>query len=255
MWRASRSVVGNGSLVATLGSRRSPQHQRRKEKTASAANDLRTLLSTVRVGGDPHLTRHRLHRFLSWCIDSQIPELLTLAATIDEWWPEINTFVQTGITNARTEGYNRLSQTGQTCRMRFPKSRQFSTPDTIPLHPQTAGRDPDFMLIARSKSKSRDKGVAENCDHARLAVRILARTVHSPQRKRDRRYSIHFGQRLPQLRGPRSAATNLRPPSGMPGAMSWARSICSRPSDARASNGSSMPRRAGPAMGRRCHCQ
>ena len=73
-----------------------------------AKEELRTLLSTVRVGGDPHLTRHRLHRFLAWCIDSQIPELLTLAATIDQRWPEINAFVQTGITNARTEGYNRL---------------------------------------------------------------------------------------------------------------------------------------------------
>jgi hypothetical protein len=69
---------------------------------------LRTLLSTVRTGGDSHLTRHRLHRFLTWCIDSQIPELLTLAATIDTWWPEINANIHTGITNARTEGYNRL---------------------------------------------------------------------------------------------------------------------------------------------------
>ena len=39
---------------------------------------------------------------------SQIPELLTLAATIDAWWPEINAYVHTGITNARAEGYNRL---------------------------------------------------------------------------------------------------------------------------------------------------
>jgi transposase len=73
-----------------------------------AKEELRTLLSTVRVGGDTHLTRHRLHRFLTWCIDSQIPELLTLAGTVDTWWPEINAFVTTGITNARTEGYNRL---------------------------------------------------------------------------------------------------------------------------------------------------
>jgi transposase len=64
-----------------------------------AKEELRTLLSTVRVGGDAHLTRHRLHRFLAWCIDSQIPELLTLASTVDTWWPEINAFVQTGITN------------------------------------------------------------------------------------------------------------------------------------------------------------
>ncbi|WP_242603479.1 transposase [Mycolicibacterium thermoresistibile] len=73
-----------------------------------AKEELRTLLSTVRLGGDPHLTRHRLHRFLSWCIDSKIPELLALASTVDTWWPEINAFLVTGITNARTEGYNRL---------------------------------------------------------------------------------------------------------------------------------------------------
>jgi len=45
-----------------------------------AKEELRALLSTVRVGGDPHLTRHRLHRFLAWCIDSQISELLTSTA-------------------------------------------------------------------------------------------------------------------------------------------------------------------------------
>lgn len=73
-----------------------------------AKEELRTLLSTVRVGGDAHLTRHRLHRFLAWCIDSNIPELLALAKTVDAWWPEINAFVRTGVTNARTEGYNRL---------------------------------------------------------------------------------------------------------------------------------------------------
>jgi transposase len=73
-----------------------------------AKEELRALLATVRVGGDAHLTRHRLHRFLAWCIDSQIPELLTMATTVDAWWPEITAFVTTGITNAPTEGYNRL---------------------------------------------------------------------------------------------------------------------------------------------------
>ena len=73
-----------------------------------AKEELRTLLSSVRTGGDPHLTRHRLHRFLTWCIDSQIPELLTLATTVDTWWPEINACIATGITNTHTEGYNRL---------------------------------------------------------------------------------------------------------------------------------------------------
>ena len=51
-------------------------------------------------------------------------------------------------------GLQPACQTGQTRRLRVPKSRQLRPPDTIPLHPQTAGRNPDFMLIARSKSKS-----------------------------------------------------------------------------------------------------
>jgi transposase len=38
-----------------------------------AKEELRTLLSTVRVGGDAHLTRHRLHRLLTWCVDSRSP--------------------------------------------------------------------------------------------------------------------------------------------------------------------------------------
>jgi len=73
-----------------------------------AKEELRTVLSTVRSRGDPHLARHRLHRFLAWCIDSQVPELMAQAGTVDTWWPEINAFITTGITNARTEGYNRL---------------------------------------------------------------------------------------------------------------------------------------------------
>jgi len=101
-----------------------------------AKEELRTLLSTTRVGGDAHLTRHRLHRFFSWCIDSQIPELLTLATTVDTWWPEINAFLTSGITNARTEGYNRLlkqvkrvgcgfrNRTNSTRRIRFHCTRK-----------------------------------------------------------------------------------------------------------------------------------
>ncbi|MDM3930209.1 hypothetical protein, partial [Mycobacterium intracellulare] len=42
----------------------------------------------------------------------------------------------------------------QACQLRIPESRALGPPDTIPLHPQTAGRNPDSMLIARSKSKS-----------------------------------------------------------------------------------------------------
>ena len=48
------------------------------------------------------------HTFYQWCADAQIPELTTLAETIETWWPAIEVFLTTGLTNARTEGTNRL---------------------------------------------------------------------------------------------------------------------------------------------------
>ncbi len=36
-----------------------------------------------------------------------MPETTRLASTIDTWWPHIEAFLMTGVTNARTEGYNR----------------------------------------------------------------------------------------------------------------------------------------------------
>src|SRR5262249_15531688 len=58
----------------------------------------------------------------------------------------------------RHRGLQPAGQTGQARRVRIPQPRNPGPPDTIPLHPQTAGRSPDFMLIARSKSKSRNTG-------------------------------------------------------------------------------------------------
>ena len=168
-----------------------------------AKEELRTLLSTVRIGGDPHLTRHRLHRFLAWCIDSQIPELLTLAATIDDWWPEINAFVQTGITNARTEGYNRRRQAGQARRLWVSKPGVFGPPNTISLHPQTAGRNPDFMLIARSKLKSLQGSTSISL--ATIAVLTTWKLCRDACSGRIRRYwSAPAGPRILELAGRRA---------------------------------------------------
>ena len=52
-------------------------------------------------------------------------------------------------------GLQPARQDRETRRLRVPQPRELGPPDTIPLHPQTAGRNPDFMLIARSKLKSR----------------------------------------------------------------------------------------------------
>ena len=39
---------------------------------------------------------------------SDIPEVERLAATIDAWWPEVLGILETGVTNAATEGTNHL---------------------------------------------------------------------------------------------------------------------------------------------------
>ncbi|WP_205447087.1 transposase [Candidatus Frankia alpina] len=51
---------------------------------------------------------HRLTRFYTWCAHAAVPELERLATTISTWWPCIETFLHTGITNAASEGYNRV---------------------------------------------------------------------------------------------------------------------------------------------------
>ena len=73
-----------------------------------AKEELRALCATAAAGGHPGEIRDRLWAFYQWCADAQIPELTTLAETIETWWPAIEVFLTTGITNARTEGTNRL---------------------------------------------------------------------------------------------------------------------------------------------------
>jgi len=68
----------------------------------------RALCATAARGGHPHEIRNRLYAFYSWCADADISEVTTLAETIATWWPAVEVFLTTGITNARTEGTNRL---------------------------------------------------------------------------------------------------------------------------------------------------
>jgi transposase len=68
-----------------------------------AKEGLRALCATAR-GGHRHEIHQRLWAFYRWCAGAQIPELTTLAETIETWWPAIEVFLTTGLTNARTEG-------------------------------------------------------------------------------------------------------------------------------------------------------
>ncbi|HEY2834355.1 MAG TPA: ISL3 family transposase [Sporichthyaceae bacterium] len=73
-----------------------------------AKEELRALCATAAHGGHREDIARRLWAFYSWCADADVPELTTLAETIETWWPAIEVFLTTGLTNARTEGTNRL---------------------------------------------------------------------------------------------------------------------------------------------------
>ena len=69
---------------------------------------LRQLLATTGSGYSRHTVAHRLHRFLVACADADMPETTRLASTIETWSTEIEGFLELGVTNAPTEGYNRV---------------------------------------------------------------------------------------------------------------------------------------------------
>lgn len=71
---------------------------------------LRQLLALAYDDPSRYRIRQRLHAFYDWCARAGVPELARLAATIERWWPAIETFIHTGITNAKSEGVNRVAK-------------------------------------------------------------------------------------------------------------------------------------------------
>ncbi|MFF3358874.1 transposase [Streptomyces sp. NPDC002917] len=77
----------------------------------NAEEDLLDLLATARTRPDREQVRDLLYRFSRRCADAGLPELQRLATTVETWWPEILAFLHTGITNAGSEGTNRVIKT------------------------------------------------------------------------------------------------------------------------------------------------
>ncbi len=73
-----------------------------------AKEELRFLLSLARTHPPRSEISNRLFSFYDWCARADVPEVTRLARTIEAWWPQILAFIDTGITNARTEATNRL---------------------------------------------------------------------------------------------------------------------------------------------------
>ena len=77
----------------------------------NAKEDLLDLLALARTHPDRRAIAERLHRFYTRCAEAGLPELERLATTVETWWPQILAFIHTGITNAGSEGTNRVIKT------------------------------------------------------------------------------------------------------------------------------------------------
>lgn len=69
---------------------------------------LRELLSCTDRGGLRYEIHTALDRFYRFCAACSVPEVISLARTIEAWQTPIIAALQTGLTNARSEGYNRI---------------------------------------------------------------------------------------------------------------------------------------------------
>lgn len=66
-------------------------------------------VSRTRVAPDRSAIGAARYRFLAHVADhAHLPELATLAQTLEQWWDPIEAYLTTGITNAASEGNNRL---------------------------------------------------------------------------------------------------------------------------------------------------
>ncbi|BDB63286.1 hypothetical protein RDE2_50800 (plasmid) [Rhodococcus sp. RDE2] len=69
---------------------------------------LRDVLRCTDRGGLRYEIRDALHRFYTFCAACRVPEIGKLATTISAWQEPMILAITSGLSNARSEGYNRI---------------------------------------------------------------------------------------------------------------------------------------------------
>jgi len=77
-------------------------------KQIAAAWAVKERLRMLLAESEPHRIRRRLYDFYNTAADAHLDEATRLARTIDTWWPAILIALTEQVTNARTEGFNRI---------------------------------------------------------------------------------------------------------------------------------------------------
>ena len=152
-----------------------------------AKEELRALCATAARGGHPSEIRDQLYAFYRWCADANIPELTTLAETIETWWPAVEVFLHHRPDERPNRGHKQADQAGETRGLRFPEPGELPAPSTValhPAHPPIVSEEPDG---ARLRSKSRFASRASS----RLGFGACTSGVRtaSPKRSESRRKS------------------------------------------------------------------
>jgi transposase len=69
---------------------------------------LREVLACIATGGMRYDIAAALYRFYAFCAATSVPEIHDLAETIETWQAPMILAITTGLSNARSEGYNRI---------------------------------------------------------------------------------------------------------------------------------------------------
>jgi hypothetical protein len=166
-----------------------PARPTRSSRPGSAEEELRGLLALARTDATRSDIDRKLFAFYTWCANTDIDELHTLATTVETWWPAIEALIATGITNAKTEGINRLVRQVKRSACGFPVDHQPAPPSTVPLHPDPPGDNSNFTTTARSKLRSRIVFRIGARDHLLQAAPRVAENHADPTSRRCRRIS------------------------------------------------------------------
>jgi len=106
-------------LLLAAGDRLSPRGLDRLEHVLAhddptdeigAAWGVKERLRQLLAETDPDRIRHKLWGFYDAAAAADMPETTPLAETIQTWWPQVAALLRLRVTNARTEGGNRVIQ-------------------------------------------------------------------------------------------------------------------------------------------------
>lgn len=114
--RAKDPIWVNRQLLLLGAERLSDAQQQRLTATLAAdpsgalhaAWQVKEQLRRLLAEHQPSRIRWQLADFYEAAIDAQIPETIRLAKTIQAWWPAIQVALTENVTNARSEGFNRI---------------------------------------------------------------------------------------------------------------------------------------------------